>query len=58
MAAIIEAREPRQPFMLILVENITIMPEAWEGTRSTDEISVTKKGPNLLVERVRIRKKV
>ena len=55
MAAMIEAREPRQPFMLILVENITIMPEAWEGTRSNAEISDTKKGPNPLCQRVRKR---
>ena len=50
------ARAPT--FMLILVDQRPTMPDETDGKRSLIEISVTEKGPNLLDERVRKRKKV
>jgi len=49
---------PAPTFLLILVDETTIMPDAWEGMRSSDEISDTKKGPNPLCQRVRKHEKV
>jgi hypothetical protein len=45
-------------FTLILVDQRPTMPDESGGMRSIVEISVTKKGPNLLDERVRKREKV
>jgi len=45
-------------FTLILVDQRPTMPNNSGGMRSIVEISVTKKGPNLLDEKVRKREKV